>query len=556
MNDSSTMSVKDAANERVAPQALPNFDAQHDALMTKEKYGDLLDYLVSERKFSIDVLKKHKIGAATFRSKVEGHIGEEVICYVMPYYDAKGNPVFFKARTLPVEDREREFFAPAGREASLFNESVLHKDMDEVVIVEGEADCLSLLSQGYTNVVGVPGAAVKKAMWIERLEKLAPKAIYICYDRDKPGQDNAKDMAIRIGMEKVQNIKLPEFERVDGQPGKDLNEFFSAGHSLDAFNVLKEDARAFDVEGVVDLASVLADLERDIEENGMEPKYKPHWEALRKKVGGFDDGDLVGWMAEGKIGKTTAALNMLHAWSANEGHTCFMYCNEMSPKRMVRKWASHVTQTNDNPADPNNAEVMKGAVIASYPIARAMKGDLLFGYTTGKKTEQVFDTIRQAVKRYGVKIVCFDNLHLMVRSLENSQNEISRITKDFKALAMELQILIVLIIQPKKIQDGHILTGNDGSGSGAISKDVDYMIIFHRNRVAGQLKSSDLTGFMETEESFEPQMYCKADLTRYSNGGWCTLYMDGPKSTVRDIGSGECPTHQSSAVIQVEKVAA
>jgi replicative DNA helicase len=253
--------------------------------------------------------------------------------------------------------------------------------------------------------------------------------------------------------------------------------------------------------------------------------------SLNKRVGGFEDGDLVGIMAEAKRGKTTLLLNQLDWCAAECGHPALLHCLEMPPKRMVRKWISMVTQTDDT---PGASKITQETINQALEIGSRMKSDLLFGYQKVQRTDDVFELFHQAVRRYGVKVVGFDNLQLLVRSVEHFAQETSRLAKDFKAMAMELKILVHLIIQPHRVQEGTIISSRNVHGSSAVAKDVDCMICLHRNRI-GQIKEQDFKGYLDIEENFEPQMLVRADLTRYAPGGVCTLFMDGARSTVREF---------------------
>ncbi len=128
--------------------------------------------------------------------------------------------------------------------------------------------------------------------------------------------------------------------------------------------------------------------------------------------------------------------------------------------------------------------------------------------------------------------------------------------KEIKGLAMELKIVILLIIQPKRVEDGQIAAARHANGSSAIEKDVDAMICLHRNRTA-QIKAADFKGFMESDENFEPQMLVRVDLSRYSAGGTCTLMMDGKTSTVREMTKDDvtAPTPMAPGAIPVEPTA-
>lgn len=525
-------SIKDAANAQTPPSALPDFDRWHNQLFTEE-YGEVLDYLICERKFTMDAIRKMKLGAVRFKSH---KTGEPTLCYTIPYYDAKGQPVFYKARTASADPAHKEFFSPAGREACLYNEAALKPGMDELTICEGEGDVCALISNGIENVVGVPGASNKKATWIEKLDKIAPKKIYLLYDADKAGQDGAKEMASRIGMDKCWNIVLPEFG------GKDIGEWFAAGHTVEELEQLKAEASLFPVDGVVSVGDAVQELIEKLKAGGgtMKPTYTSPWPPMDKLIGGFEDGELVGILAPGKTGKSSMLLNWLH-YLAMEGHACYYDCLEMPVTSMVQKWASHVTGTPDT---RGASEITVDVLHQAFAAAKGMKGDLLLGYHSKPKPQQVFDTIRQVVRRYGVKVVGFDNLQLLSRSIAHQQQEISAISKDFKALAMELNILIFLIIQPKKVDDGRFVGADDGLGSSSMSKDVDYMICLNRRRVLGGMKESDFHGMLETSATFEPYLFAEVGLTRYSAGGSCTLYFDGATSTVRELSAADATAVQ------------
>lgn len=509
-------SLKDAATNAAPSSPLPNSEAAHKQLFT-QVFEDVLDYAVAERKLSMAIIEKMKLGGCTVKGTRWLYI---------PYLDAAGKQYYFKARSIPPESKQ--FTQPSGREACLFNEQVITADMDELVLCEGEIDALSLMTLGFDQVVGVPGANVKKAAWIEKLDTLKPKQIYILYDKDKVGQEAAKELSSRIGIDRVKNIVLPDFE-VDGKPGKDVNDYLRAGFTLADFLELKAQAKPFDVQGVQSVVEILRDLRDDIEGKGTEPKYSTKWPTLTKRMGGYEDGDLVGWLAEAKAGKTTAVLNELQH-QATLGYPGFLFCQEMLPKRMVRKWVSHVTSTNDT---PGASLITPQTVDDALLIAGQMQADILFGFTKSCKADDIYETIRNAVRRYGVKIVAFDNLQMMVRSLEHSTQETSKYTKMFKQIAMELNVVIHLVIQPNRVADGQIVAARNAMGSSAIEKDVDCMVCLHRNRVA-KIRESDFNGFLETDDNFEPQMLARVDLSRYASGGSCTLYMDGATSTVRE----------------------
>lgn len=515
----SVTSMKDVASNGRQGSPLPDVESAHRRLM-EEAEGDsddtALDYLLNERGYSMDVIERYKLG-------LQNDFGKRWI--VIPYLQ-RGQCVFAKFRTIPPD--EREFRGVSGREAPLFNQDVMTKGMPEVMFVEGEADCLSCLSNGLEAVVGIPGANLQKAIWLKKVDDLGIEKIYLLYDNDDVGQEAAKKMAQRIGIEKCLNIVLPKvFNETEI---KDINELFVAGGTLEDFAAIKAEAKAFAVEGVFSAGEVITNIKKRLLDGGtLEPRYKFRSKELTRLVKGFDDGDLIGVLAEEKIGKTTATMNWLDDLIVDYNEPGFLYCLEMTPDRLVRKWINKVTDTD---SDSITMQVVDDAL----DIAFNRESDFLFGYTKEISPKHVFETIRQAVRRYGVKFVVFDNLQMLCRSHDHAVQEISIIAKQFKALAMELGIVIFLIIQPHRVQEGHIVSSKNVNGSSSVAKDVDLMLCLHRNRVGGiKVEDFEAMGFMEVDESFGPEMLVRADLSRYAAGGATTLYFDGSKSKLMDM---------------------
>jgi replicative DNA helicase len=513
-------------------EQIPNVEAAHRLLMEDE---DVLEYLVGERKYSVKVIEQQKLGVIPRRYMKDCG---EVKVLMMPHIN-NGQVVWAKYRTLP--PTQKQFGSPTGWDATLYNEQCITKNMPELILVEGEGNVLTLMSQGIEYAVGVPGANTKKMEWIAKLDELKPQKMYILYDSDKVGQRAAQEIAKRIGIDKVLKIVLPPFLKEDGTPGKDINEWFRMGHTLEEFEQLKQNAKLFDVEGVQNVVQTLDDLEQQILiGGGLKPTYTTPWKALDDKLGGCEPGDVIDIIAEGKVGKTTLLLNWLDFYAA-QGHSCFLYCLEMSNARMGRKWVSMVTQTDDS---PGNSQITVDTVRAAKGFARERDGELLFGSGRVNKAEDAFETVRQVVRRYGCKFVGFDNIQMLCDLTLTNQNartiHLSQISKKWKELAMELGIVLFRIIQPNKVREGEIVSNRNVDGSSQVEKDCDAMIAAHRNKKM-QMKKSDTEAipFVDEVSAFEPTLYLNVCLARYAPGGITTLKFDGATSTVREFDGKE-----------------
>jgi hypothetical protein len=528
------------------PDALPDVELCHATLLGD---ADAMDYLLNVRGFTKEIIEKQKIG---LKEKVWFREAGESKALVIPYL-VGGNIVFAKYRTLP--PKPKDFVTPSGWEAPLYNGEILVEGLNEVIFVEGEADTLSMMSNGIENVVGVPGANVKKASWIETLDKIAPKKIYILYDNDKVGKKAAQEIASRIGIEKCLKLTLPPFSvTLDGvtRDGKDINEWFRyGGGTLEIFEKLKESAVLFDVTGVTSSVDALQQLEDEL--NGkvdLAPKYVFQWPELNRMIG-MEDGDILDILAPEKIGKTTFGLNILDHMVAQYGEDGLLVCLEMTQARLARKWVALVTGFEDTLTEPNTeasrlklAELKKH-VVQARSIQQSRGADLYFAYPQMvKEPEDIFKLMRDCIRRYGVKWIMLDNVQrLCDDTLKNQAHrtiQLSQISKGLARLAKDYRIKMIRILQPNRGERGGTISTNDVDGSSQIAKDCDGMITLWRAIVGEQKKSEWETqqqGFEESHESFDPVMRVAVGLSRYSAGGITRLFYDGARSQVRSLST-------------------
>jgi hypothetical protein len=528
-------------------EALPDVEACHDALMANE---EALEYLTEGRGFSLDIIQKQKLGLK------EKHFFREtgsVSALVYPYL-VGGNCVWAHYRSLPTmplsENKvPKAFSSPSGWDSTLYNGEILLPGIQDLIMVEGEANCISALDHGITNIVGVPGANFKKASWIETIDKLGLDKIYICYDADRVGHRAAQVLASRIGIERCYKIQLPGFTVTTEQgvvrPGKDINEWFTHGGTAEAFNQLKQDATLFDVDGVASSGdSVQEFLDELLGKGTAEPKYTTQWPGVNKYVG-FDDGDVIDVLAPGKIGKTNFAMNLVEGMVDKYGDDGAIICLEMTRAKLARRWISYMAQIADNiPQDEDDSKALYEEFTTKIPIVQEIAanrpGELYFCCPQYKTMDDLYNLMRQIIRRYGVKWIVFDNLQLAADTTSsgkgNRTEHLSQISKSLQKIAKEFGVCMVRIIQPKKVERGRVANTGDVDGSSQIDKDCDCMITLHRTPL-GDMSSEDFEqqGFVDEALSFGPEMLVSVGLSRYSGGGRTTLYYDGARSTIKNV---------------------
>jgi hypothetical protein len=144
------------------------------------------------------------------------------------YTDASGNLLYQVVRYHPKSFRQRR---PDGRGGWIWRKGqyqVLYHlpevlEAPIVFLPEGEADCETLRSQGFTATTNAGGA---KAPWLPQFtEALRGREVIILPDADQPGRLRALTIA-RALLGKVARLVVLELEGA-----KDVTEWFARGHS-------------------------------------------------------------------------------------------------------------------------------------------------------------------------------------------------------------------------------------------------------------------------------------------------------------------------------------
>lgn len=554
-------SRKEWADQERKIEPLPDTEACHQALLEDEA---AMDYLINGRGFSREIIQQQKIGLVAKRFFRECG---EVRALVYPYL-VNGNTVFVHYRTLPTMPLSankvtKAFSSPTGWEVPLYNGEALNKPgLTEITFVEGEPNTIVLLDNDVEDVCGVPGANIKKAEWIDKLDTIERK--YICYDNDKVGQKAAQTLAARLGVESCWKITLPDFEVTteDGtvRKGKDLNEWFvQGGGTAEGFQQLKEEAELFDVAGVKSAKDAVQEFMDELEgKESLQPKYKTRWTDLNRLVG-FDEGDVIDILAPEKVGKTTFALNLIEDMVQSYGEDGLFICLEMSRAKMARKWIAYKGQVADNIPDPDKPaeavallQAFKTAIPGVMENVATREGNLYFAYPMYKTEDDIYNLIRDCIRRYGVKWIVLDNIQRLCDTTlgeKNRTQHLSQISKVTSQIGKDYLVQMVRILQPNRIAAGKIVGIGNTDGSSQIAKDCDCTIILHRESL-GELNQEQLKaqgGIVQMTETLSDTMVVLVPLSRYSGGGGCNLHYNGATATVSNMNMGEILKMQAAA---------
>ncbi len=156
----------------------------------------------------------------------------------IPIKDETGAVIYNKYRNLGFDKNtpdSNKFSFDAGSKTTLFNIEALRTDKNYIFLCEGEVDTIRLNQEGLAAVSGTAGAATFKDEWVEHFNN---KVVFICYDSDTAGRENAQKVAQKLKSSdiKARIIELPE-------DCKDLCEFFAKGYTKQDFINLSKNAK-------------------------------------------------------------------------------------------------------------------------------------------------------------------------------------------------------------------------------------------------------------------------------------------------------------------------
>lgn len=149
---------------------------------------------------------------------------------------------------------------------------------EEVVIVEGEIDCLSFVEAGINTVVSTPNGSTLKTVNLEYLDNCIEyfdnkKKIYLALDNDAPGQNVTKELIRRLGAERC--------FLVDFGDCKDANEYL-VKHGKESLKNTVINAKEIPIEGVSSVMNWETEYDKFLL-NGMKKGFtigKKHFDSI------------------------------------------------------------------------------------------------------------------------------------------------------------------------------------------------------------------------------------------------------------------------------------
>lgn len=393
----------------------------------------------------------------------------EVICF----------PYFVNSKLVNIKFRgpQKSFKLNSGSQLVWYNFDII-TNFDEIIICEGEIDCLAIIQSGFKNCISVPNGAGNFDFIDDSIHLFDKKKIIIAVDNDSKGIELRDEIIRRFGPENCQTVNFKQY--------KDANEYLI---NCGGYELSEAIRNAIDVpiDGNISVKSLRSDLE-DLFINGL----------VKGKLTGLDEVDryctwetkrlaiVTGRPGSGKsefVDYLVSKLNLNNGWKAAY----------FTPENFPIKY--HYAKL---------YEKLVGKQFKSG-VSTQMDFDIAFEYVSENffyilpendlTIEKILTNAKSYVKSKGIKILIIDPFNKLEHQIGRNQNEtqyISQFLDKLTTFAKLNDVLVFLIAHPTKLDKTDIPTLYNISGSAHFYNKADYGFTVHRVFDGNNLMTNDI----------------------------------------------------------------
>ena len=388
-----------------------------------------------------------------------------VICF--PFYFGE-SLVNIKYR-----DRAKNFKLCKDAELIMYNINSL-ADSKEIVITEGEIDCLSYIESGIINCMSVPNGAGKNLDYLDNYIDLfkGVDKIYIATDNDIKGIELKLELIKRFGQERCAIVQFKEC--------KDANEYLQAYGRTELAETIKN-AKDVQVEGIVDVDDMY-DQTYALYMTGPVPGMgigvseidrMITWETGRVCV-------VTGIPGHGKselVDYIVTRLNILHGWK-----TAFFSPENYPVQYHIAKLIEKLSGKRMKAGEMDEAEFVE-----AYDY---MKKNNFWIYPEDDMTfDNILDKAKVLVRQRGITTLVFDPFNKIEHLIKNGESEtvyIGRFLDKCAIFAKRHNVLVFIVAHPTKMKKTaagvyEVPTLYDINGSSNWFNKCDYGISVYRD---------------------------------------------------------------------------
>lgn len=213
--------------------------------------------------------------------------------------------------------------------------------------------------------------------------------------------------------------------------------------------------------------------------------------SLDKVTYGWQPTDLIILAARPAVGKTAFALNLARsaALSGNKPTPVAFFSLEMSAGQLVQRILSAESEIHLEKISRGKLEEYEMKQLYQKGINKLSSAPIFIDDTAALNIFELRAKCRRLKNKHNLGLIIIDYLQLMSGTGENKngnrEQEISRISRDLKGLAKELQVPIIALSQLSRAvesrKDGNKMPQlSDLRESGAIEQDADMVMFLYR----------------------------------------------------------------------------
>ncbi len=218
-----------------------------------------------------------------------------------------------------------------------------------------------------------------------------------------------------------------------------------------------------------------------------------HFRELDALTGGWQKTDLIILAARPAVGKTAFTLNlaMNAAMNASKPFPVAIFSLEMGAGQIVKRMLSCVSEVHME-AITRGKMAEHEFVQMSQRMAKLAQAQIFIDDQAALNIFELRAKARRLKQKHNIQMILIDYLQLMQGSVEkggNREQEISKISRDLKALAKELEVPIIALSQLNRSvetrKESKIPQLSDLRESGAIEQDADMVMFLYRPEYHG-----------------------------------------------------------------------
>lgn len=450
-----------------------NYALDFGDLVKPRVYKKLPQAKITVRGSAVDYLKARGISEEiTKRYKITSHKNDDNIL-VFPFFNENSELVFIKYRNMKYQKGQSTGSKEWCEKDSMpilfgMQECV---DFDRLVITEGQLDSLSLSCCGIKNAVSVPtganGFTFLDNVW-DWLIKFHEVVVFGDFEHGKITLLDALQKRLPMPVKAVQtSAYLGE---------KDANAILTKYGGQALINAVNN-AKIVPVNHVKELADVEA-----IDIYSL-PRVFSGIAELDSIIGGLYFGQVILLTGKRGDGKSTF-MSQLMLEAIEQDYPVFAYSGELADYHFKR-WLDLQAAGRDNLIEHTNKQGEKSYRIADDIINKINgwyrgRAYIYDNNSVDDEAESLLQTIEAAVCRYGIKLVCVDNIMtaLDVGINDDIYRAQSKFVKALKSIAVKHNIAVILVAHPRK--SSATLQNDDVSGSSDITNRVDVVMSYAR----------------------------------------------------------------------------